>query len=216
MPTSPSNWPSKPTRRSTKSRAWSKKPPWSPSWPGPPSSPARRTSPVTAEARSAGLESLLDEEYRKKVPPFTAGEIRRSKRSQSRPGRFDGDCSPEGNARPAWRRMSPSTPCSRPTRQTELIGLQYHLHIPGPDPLTNKDSMARQQYYGDEIGGTPTVFFNGHRRGRRRRPDAALGTKIQGVSAKSSALNWKGPGRRQSICRPRGPETRSRSRPRPP
>ena len=50
--------------------------------------------------------------------------------------------------------------------------MQYHLHIPGPDPLTNKDSVARQQYYGDEISGTPTVFFNGH-------PDAAGGGPMQ-------------------------------------
>jgi len=37
--------------------------------------------------------------------------------------------------------------------------LEYHLHIPGPDPLTNPDSEARRQYYNS--GGTPTVFFNG-------------------------------------------------------
>ena len=47
-------------------------------------------------------------------------------------------------------------------KPTELVGLQYHLHIPGPDPLTNKDTEARQQYYGDEISGTPSTFFNGH------------------------------------------------------
>ncbi len=44
---------------------------------------------------------------------------------------------------------------------TELIGLQYHLHIPGPDPLTTKDSEARQEYYGDAFIGTPTTCFNG-------------------------------------------------------
>ncbi len=38
--------------------------------------------------------------------------------------------------------------------------LEYHLHIPGPDPLTNPDSEARRQYYGGGFG-TPTVFFNG-------------------------------------------------------
>ncbi len=39
--------------------------------------------------------------------------------------------------------------------------LQYHLHIPGPDPLTNADTEARQQYYGDIIRGTPTMLIDG-------------------------------------------------------
>ena len=43
-----------------------------------------------------------------------------------------------------------------------MIGLQYHLHIPGPDPLTNHDTLGRQEYYGDAISGTPATFFNGH------------------------------------------------------
>jgi hypothetical protein len=47
----------------------------------------------------------------------------------------------------------------------ELIGLQYHLHIPGPDPMTNKDSQGRQSYYGDEVRGTPSTFFNGQSKG---------------------------------------------------
>jgi len=41
----------------------------------------------------------------------------------------------------------------------ELVVLQYHLHIPRPDPLTNADSVARSEYY--EVGGTPWIFFNG-------------------------------------------------------
>ncbi len=43
----------------------------------------------------------------------------------------------------------------------EVVLLQYHVHIPGPDPLTNPDSLARLEYYGNKIRGTPTVFFNG-------------------------------------------------------
>lgn len=38
--------------------------------------------------------------------------------------------------------------------------LEYHLHIPGPDPLTNPDSEARYKFYGKNFG-TPTTFFNG-------------------------------------------------------
>ena len=44
----------------------------------------------------------------------------------------------------------------------DVVLLQYHLHVPGPDALTNADSEARAGYYGDErIRGTPTVLFNG-------------------------------------------------------
>ena len=38
--------------------------------------------------------------------------------------------------------------------------LEYHLHIPGPDPLTNPDTESRYKFYGKDFG-TPTVFFNG-------------------------------------------------------
>jgi hypothetical protein len=42
---------------------------------------------------------------------------------------------------------------------TNLITLQYHLHIPGPDPLTGPDSVSRQAYYG--VRSTPSTYFNG-------------------------------------------------------
>ncbi len=38
--------------------------------------------------------------------------------------------------------------------------LEYHLHIPQPDPMTNADSEERYQYYGANFG-TPTIWFNG-------------------------------------------------------
>ena len=43
----------------------------------------------------------------------------------------------------------------------EVVLLQYHLHVPDPDPLTNPDAEARQEYYGKALEGTPTAFFNG-------------------------------------------------------
>ncbi|MGL4550751.1 MAG: hypothetical protein ACRC33_06150, partial [Gemmataceae bacterium] len=43
---------------------------------------------------------------------------------------------------------------------TEVVLLQYHLHIPGPDPLTCPDSEARFNYY-EDADATPTIFFNG-------------------------------------------------------
>jgi hypothetical protein len=46
-------------------------------------------------------------------------------------------------------------------KPTEVVLLQYHLHVPRPDPMTNPDTEARAEFYGEEVGGTPTVFFNG-------------------------------------------------------
>jgi thiol-disulfide isomerase/thioredoxin len=44
--------------------------------------------------------------------------------------------------------------------RSELVILEYHEHIPGPDPLTNPDSYKRYAYYGGDFG-TPTVFIDG-------------------------------------------------------
>ncbi len=38
--------------------------------------------------------------------------------------------------------------------------LEYHLHIPRPDPMTNPSAEQRYEYYGKNFG-TPTVFING-------------------------------------------------------
>jgi hypothetical protein len=44
-------------------------------------------------------------------------------------------------------------------KPTEVIGLQYHVHIPAPDPMTTPISEARKQYY--KVDGTPSIFFDG-------------------------------------------------------
>ncbi|HEV3439259.1 MAG TPA: hypothetical protein VG122_17970 [Gemmata sp.] len=47
-------------------------------------------------------------------------------------------------------------------KPSEVICLQYHLHIPRPDPLTSPDAMKRaEEFYGEQIEGTPTVFIGG-------------------------------------------------------
>jgi hypothetical protein len=114
-----------------------------------------------ALARSAKLEGLLDEEYQKRVPPFKPRvyEGRRDHKADRvvLMELFTGaQCPPCVAADVAFDALLKSY------KPTELIGLQYHLHIPGPDPLTNKDTQARQQYYGSEVSGTPSTFFNGH------------------------------------------------------
>jgi hypothetical protein len=53
-------------------------------------------------------------------------------------------------------------------KPTEVVLLQYHQHIPGPDPLTNPDSEDRLRFYRNAVEGTPTILFNG-------RPDAEGG-----------------------------------------
>lgn len=63
-------------------------------------------------------------------------------------------------------------PCQSADQALDLISeyfprkgaaiLEYHVHIPGADPLTTPASEARYRYYGG--GGTPTVWFNGEER----------------------------------------------------
>ena len=42
----------------------------------------------------------------------------------------------------------------------DAVILEYHVHIPGPDPMTNPDSFAKYKWYGGNFG-TPTIFFDG-------------------------------------------------------
>jgi hypothetical protein len=44
-------------------------------------------------------------------------------------------------------------------KPTEVVLLQYHLHLPGPDPLTNLDAVERQKQYRFEA--IPSTYFNG-------------------------------------------------------
>jgi hypothetical protein len=44
----------------------------------------------------------------------------------------------------------------------DVVHLQYHLHVPRPDPLASPDAMKRaEEYYGQQVDGTPTVLING-------------------------------------------------------
>ncbi len=104
------------------------------------------------------LNKKLDEEYLAKIPPF---EPERYK-GRPEPGAdrvvllelFTGaECPPCVAADVAFDALLESF------EPTELIALQYHLHIPGPDPLTNSYSERRSRYYG--VRGTPSTYFNG-------------------------------------------------------
>jgi hypothetical protein len=51
-------------------------------------------------------------------------------------------------------------------KPSEVVLLQYHLHIPRPDPLTSKDGEVRFRFYARAFGesgpGTPALFVNGN------------------------------------------------------
>ena len=92
-----------------------------------------------ADARQAKLDSKLDEEYHHKVPPFKPTAYAGRKNAQANRvvlmELFTGaQCPPCVAADVAFDALLQTY------KPAEFIGLQYHLHIPGPDPLTNDDS----------------------------------------------------------------------------
>lgn len=110
----------------------------------------------------AKLEEVLDAEYLKAVPPFkpTAYAGRKDKEA-NKVAVFElftgAQCPPCVAADVAFDALLKSY------KPTELVLIQYHVHIPGPDPLTNADTVARGKYYG--ITSAPTSLFNGTRGG---------------------------------------------------
>ncbi len=46
-------------------------------------------------------------------------------------------------------------------KPSDVIFLQYHFHVPSPDPLTSPDGMERAEQYLKKIGGAPTLLLNG-------------------------------------------------------
>jgi hypothetical protein len=131
-----------------------------------------------AEGRVARLEAQLDEEYHEKVPPFQATP-------------YAGPKSPDAG-RPVVMELFTGAQCPpcvaadvafdgllKAYEPTAFIGLQYHLDIPAPDPLTSPDAIARQEYYRDGVRGTPSVFFNGRVHTGGGGPMAASEAKYQ-------------------------------------
>ena len=112
-----------------------------------------------AEGQVKKFDADLDEEYHKKVPPFkpehsAAGKDRKSDRVVLMELFTGAECPPCVAADVAFDALIDTY------KPTEFVALQYHMHIPGPDPLTNNDAIARFKYYPDSQG-TPTTIFNG-------------------------------------------------------
>lgn len=118
---------------------------------------------ATLKAVTANLNAVelkIDAEYLKKVPPFqpTAFAGRKDKAANQVVVMelFTGaQCPPCVAADVAFDALEKSY------KPSELVLIQYHLHIPGPDPLTNLDTVARAKYY--SASSTPSTFFNGKR-----------------------------------------------------
>lgn len=123
----------------------------------------------SAKERAVKLEGELDAEYLSKVPPF-------------KPAKFEGRAE-KANDRVVLMELFTGAQCPpcvaadvgfdgllETYEPTEFIGLQYHLHIPGPDPLTNQASLDRSKYY--DVRSTPTTVFNGEAFGRGGGPMA--------------------------------------------
>jgi hypothetical protein len=110
-------------------------------------------------ARVAEIEKVLDVEFEKTAIPFKPEEFKGRKGKSNRVAvveLFTGaQCPPCVSADIAF------DAAAKTYKPSDVVLLQYHLHIPGPDPLTNADSEKRQKYYGDDIRGTPTMFVNG-------------------------------------------------------
>ena len=116
------------------------------------------TPDLAAEVRLERLKAMIVEEGRNQVTPLKVEPF--SGRRDGIEGRvvlmelFTGaDCGACIPAEIAFDAMSGAY------KPTELIVLEYHVHIPGPDPLANPDSVARQDDYG--VHSAPSTFFNG-------------------------------------------------------
>jgi hypothetical protein len=110
-------------------------------------------------ATLAKLEAQLDEEFEKGAIPFKPTAFAGRKGKSSRVAvveLFTGaQCPPCVSADIAF------DAAVQTYKPADAVLLEYHLHIPGPDPLTNADTEARQKYYSRDIQGTPTTFVNG-------------------------------------------------------
>lgn len=114
--------------------------------------------------RLAKLDDQLDKEYLASVPPFKpaafAGRKGAGANRVAVMELFTGaECPPCVAADVAFDALAKSY------KPTDLVLIQYHMHIPGPDPMTNPDTEARWDYYLEKfpegVRGTPTTLFNG-------------------------------------------------------
>jgi thiol-disulfide isomerase/thioredoxin len=118
----------------------------------------RKTHAGSPEQVKAGLEAMLDTEYRKRYPnPVT---VEAYKPTEKRSDRlvlgevFTGSgCPPCAGADIAF-----DAAMERYSRK-DLAVVMYHEHVPRPDPMTNVDTQARSKSY--SVTGVPTFAIDG-------------------------------------------------------
>ena len=123
------------------------------------------TDAKEVEGRLAKLEPRDYAEYAKTMPPFKPDEFKGRKGKSDRAvlvELFTGaECGPCVSVDLAFDSLG------RSYKPSEVILLQYHAHIPGPDPLVSKDGSARMDFYNkkDDDKSTPQLFINGKMEG---------------------------------------------------
>jgi hypothetical protein len=122
----------------------------------------RRGEDAQAKAvdeRLEAREQVLDEEFRKRAVPFEPDRPAERTRSSERVVLLElftgSQCPPCVAADIAF------DAALQVYQPSEVVLLQYHLHVPGPDALTNADGEARAELYGDAVQGTPATLLNG-------------------------------------------------------
>jgi hypothetical protein len=110
--------------------------------------------------KAAGLDKYFDTVYSESMPKLTDKPVPpRPTDPENRIALcelFTGtSCPPCVGADVAFAHLS------KTYAPSELILLQYHQHIPQPDPLANEDSLARFHAIFREGGGTPTFVISG-------------------------------------------------------
>jgi thiol-disulfide isomerase/thioredoxin len=118
----------------------------------------RKTHPGSPEQVKAGLDAMLDTEYRKRYPnPVTVAEYKPTEKRSDRmvlAEVFTGSgCPPCAGADIAF-----DAAMERYSRK-DLAVVMYHEHIPRPDPMTNLDTQTRWKSY--EGTGVPTFAIDG-------------------------------------------------------
>jgi hypothetical protein len=111
------------------------------------------------DGQIASLDQALDREYLATMPPFTIEKFAGRKSKSTRivvmelfTGAQCGPCAAADLGFDGLEQTSGSA---------EVVLLQYHLHIPRPDPLVNPDAVARAAYY--DVGSAPSTVFNGEK-----------------------------------------------------
>lgn len=119
---------------------------------------------VEVDAVLAKLDSKMDAEYHATVPPFKPTKFAGRKEAEANQVAvlelFTGaQCPPCVAADVAFDALE------KAYDHKDLVLIQYHMHIPGPDPMTNPATIARWDYYRklfpEAIRGTPSTLFNG-------------------------------------------------------